>query len=147
MQVRALARLVTRRVALALAAAVTEYERRRPETDPAWFQYFDEAELSAEFGHCLRDLSRAKDAAAHAGRSVGASVGGRFAHSDFFATMVLADSCLAAGAGEAELACEVALGRTECQGADPVGTTRKLPAGILRASGRGRGSRRGPGLR
>ena len=108
MEARALARLGDAKACeQALAAAVTEYERRRPETDPAWFQYFDEAELSAEFGHCLRDLSRAKDAAAYAGRSVGASPDGRFARSDFFATMVLADSCLAAG--EAEQACETAL--------------------------------------
>jgi hypothetical protein len=108
MEARALARLGEARACdLALAAAVTEYERRRPEADPAWFQYFDEAELSAEFGHCLRDLSRAKDAAEHAGRSVGASTDGRFARSDFFATMVLADSYLAAG--EAEQACGTAL--------------------------------------
>ena len=108
MEARALARLGDARACdLALAAAVTEYERRRPEADPAWFQYFDEAELSAEFGHCLRDLSRAKDAAEHAGRSVGASPDGRFARSDFFATMVLADSYLAAG--EAEQACQTAL--------------------------------------
>jgi hypothetical protein len=108
MEARALARLGDAKACeLALAAAVTEYERRRPEADPAWFQYFDEAELSAEFGHCLRDLSRAKDAAEHAGRSVGASADGRFARSDFFSTMVLADSYLAAG--EAEQACGTAL--------------------------------------
>ena len=104
MEARALARLGEAKACdLALAAAVTEYERRRPEADPAWFQYFDEAELSAEFGHCLRDLDRAKDAAEHAGRSVGASTDGRFARSDFFATMVLADSYLAAGRGGAGL--------------------------------------------
>jgi len=68
---------------------------------------FDEAELSAEFGHCLRDLSRAKDAAQHAERIGGASPDGRFARSDFFATMVLADSYLATG--EAEQACGTAL--------------------------------------
>jgi hypothetical protein len=108
MEARALARLGEAKACdLALSAAVTQYERRRPEADPAWFQYFDEAELSAEFGHCLRDLSRAKDAAEHAGRSVGASADGRFARSDFFATMVLADSYLAAG--EAEQACQTAL--------------------------------------
>ena len=108
MEARALARLGEAKACeLALAAAVTQYELRKPEDDPAWFQYFDEAELSAEFGHCLRDLSRAKDAAEHAGRSVGASPDGRFARSDFFATMVLADSCLAAG--EAEQACQAAL--------------------------------------
>jgi hypothetical protein len=86
---------------------VTQYERRKPEADPSWFQYFDEAELSAEFGHCLRDLDRAKDAADHAGRSVGASGDGSFARSDFFATMVLADSYLAAG--DAEQACQAAM--------------------------------------
>jgi hypothetical protein len=108
MEARALARLGDAKGCdRALAAAVTEYERRKPEDDPYWFQYFDEAELSAEFGHCLRDLSRAKDAAEHAGRSVGASPDGRFARSDFFATMVLADSYLAAG--EAEQACATAL--------------------------------------
>ena len=86
---------------------MTACERRQPEADPPWFRYFDEAELSAEFGHCLRDHSRAKDAAEHAGRSVGASADGRFARSGFFATMVLAGSCLAAG--EAERACGTAL--------------------------------------
>jgi hypothetical protein len=108
MEARALARLGEAKACdLALAAAVTEYERRKPEADPGWFQYFDEAELSAEFGHCLRDLSRAKDATEYAGRSVGASPDGRYARSDFFATMVLADSYLAAG--EAEQACQTAL--------------------------------------
>jgi hypothetical protein len=108
MEARALARLGDAKSCdLALAAAVTEYERRNPEADPAWFQYFDEAELSAEFGHCLRDLSRARDATEYAGRSVGASPDGRYARSDFFATMVLADAHLAAG--EPEQACSTAL--------------------------------------
>jgi hypothetical protein len=108
MEARALARLGEAKACeLALAAAVREYERRKPEADPGWFQYFDEAELSAEFGHCLRDLNRARDAAEHAGRSVGAAADGRFARSDFFATMVLADSYLAAG--DAERACATAL--------------------------------------
>jgi hypothetical protein len=108
MEARALARLGEAKACdLALAAAVTEYERRKPQADPAWFQYFDEAELSAEFGHCLRDLSRAKEATEYAGRSVGASPDGRFARSDFFATMVLADSYLTSG--EAKQACETVL--------------------------------------
>jgi transcriptional regulator with XRE-family HTH domain len=102
MEARALARLGEAKACdLALAAAVTQYERRRPEADPAWFQYF------AELGHCLRDLNRAKGAAEHAGRSVGATADGSFARSDFFAIMVLADSYLAAG--EAEPACQAAL--------------------------------------
>jgi hypothetical protein len=108
MEARAMARLGEAKACeMSLAAAMTEYERRRPEDDPDWFQYFDEAELSAEFGHCLRDLGRSADAAEYAGRSVGATSDGRFARSDFFATMVLADAHLAAG--DAEQACATAL--------------------------------------
>jgi hypothetical protein len=81
----------------ALAEAVREFERRRPEDDPGWVRYFDETELAAEFGHCLRDLGRATDAAQYASRSVMAAVGAGFVRSDFFATMVLADAYLAAG--------------------------------------------------
>ncbi len=107
MEARALARLGDAKGCdQALAAAVTEHERRRPEDDPGWFQYFDEAELDAEFGHCLRDLGRADEAAQYAGRSVGIE-NGKFVRSDFFATMVLADSYLAAG--ETEQACDAAL--------------------------------------
>jgi hypothetical protein len=36
---------------------------------------FDEAELSAELGQCLRDLGRAEDAAQDAGRMTGAPLG------------------------------------------------------------------------
>jgi len=108
MEARALARLGDAKACdRALAEAVREYERRRPEDDPGWFQYFDEAELAAEFGHCLRDLSRVPDATEYASRSLGAAGNGTFARSDFFATMVLADAYL--GAGEAEQACATAL--------------------------------------
>jgi hypothetical protein len=108
MEARALARLGDAKACdRALAEAVRQFERRNPEDDPDWFQYFDEAELSAEFGHCLRDLRRAGDAAQYASRSVGAAGDGTFARSDFFATMVLADAYL--GAGELEPACETAL--------------------------------------
>ena len=108
MEARALARLGDGRGCdRALAEAVREYERRNPDDDPGWFQYFDEAELSAEFGHCLRDLNRAGDAAHYASRSVGAAGDGTFARSDFFATMVLADAYL--GTGEPEQACDTAL--------------------------------------
>ena len=49
LEARALARLGDAKACdRALAAAVTEYERRKPENDPYWFQYFNEAELSAE---------------------------------------------------------------------------------------------------
>ena len=67
MEARALARLGDARGCdRALAEAVREFERRRPEDDPAWIGYFDESELAAEFGHCMRDLGRAADAAEHA---------------------------------------------------------------------------------
>jgi hypothetical protein len=58
-------------------------------------------------GARLRDLSRAKDAAQYASRSTGTADGLVFARSDFFATMVLADACLAAG--EPEQACRTTL--------------------------------------
>jgi transcriptional regulator with XRE-family HTH domain len=108
MEARAFARLGDARACdRALAEAVSQFERRRPEDDPEWFQYFDEAELSAELGHCLRDLNRASDAALHAKR--GATAGSAsFGRSDFFATMVLADAYLAGG--EPEQACDTALG-------------------------------------
>jgi hypothetical protein len=63
--------------------------------------------LSAEFGHCLRDLGRAEDAADYASRSLAAVDETTFMRSDFFAMMVLADAYL--DAGEREQACSVAL--------------------------------------
>ena len=108
MEARALARLGDARGCdRALAEAVREFERRRPEDDPGWIRYFDETELAAEFGHCLRDLGRAADAAQYASRSVAAAGGAGFVRSDFFATMVLADAHLAAG--DLEQACATAL--------------------------------------
>ena len=134
MEARALARLGEAKACdLALAAAVTEYERRKPEDDPAWFQYFDEAELSAEFGHCLRDLGRAEGRRRARRAQRRRSPDGRFVRSDFFATMVLADSYLAAG--EAEQACQTRPGRAGSRGADPVRAVRELPAGIPRPPG------------
>ena len=121
MEARALARLGDARGCdRSLAEAVREFERRQPEEDPDWIKYFDEAELAAEFGHCLRDLGRAVDAAQYAGRSVGAADETGFARSDFFATMVLADAHLAAG--DLEQGCATAL--------------RALTAGELIRSGR-----------
>jgi hypothetical protein len=108
MEARALARLGDARGCdRALADAVREFERRTPDDDPAWIRYFDEAELAAEFGHCLRDLGRASDAVRYASRGVGAVDGAGFVRSDFFATMVLADAYLAAG--DLEQGCATAL--------------------------------------
>jgi len=108
MEARALARLGDARACdRALAEAVREFERRRPDDDPEWIRYFDEVELAAEFGHCLRDLGRAAAAARYAGRSVAAVDSAGFVRSDFFATMVLADAQLAGG--DLEQACGTAL--------------------------------------
>lgn len=107
MEARALARLGDAKGCdRALAEAVREFERRKPQDDPNWIQYFDESELSAEFGHCLRDLGRATDAAQYASRSL-VGVDQTFVRSDFFVTMVLADAHLAAG--DLEQACSVTL--------------------------------------
>ncbi len=105
MEARALARTGdARSCELALSEAVRAFERRNPDMDPAWIRYFDDAELAAEFGHCLRDLGRAVPATQYAVQSMGSSCGTR---SDFFATMVLADAHLRAG--DTEEACNVAL--------------------------------------
>ena len=85
---------------------MTEFERANPENDPAWMQYFNESELSAEFGHCMRDLGRASDAVRYADSSLKASEA-TFGRSDFFVSLVLADAHLAAG--DIEQACTVVL--------------------------------------
>lgn len=107
MEARALARIGDKSGCdQAMAGAVREFERRNPEDDPAdSFSYFDEAELAAELGHCNRDLGRSVDATAYASQSLGGN--GEQVRSDFFVTMVLADSYL--DQGEAEEACRVAL--------------------------------------
>jgi len=108
MEARALARLGDAKGCdRALAEAIREFERRKPEDDPGWIQYFDESELSAEFGHCLRDLGRATDAVQYASRSLIAVDETTFVRSDFFTMMVLADA--QADAGELEQACSIAL--------------------------------------
>lgn len=105
MEARAFAALGDRRAChLALSEAERIFERRNPRDDPNWFQYFDHAELEAEFGHCFRDLGDFSAAVGHARSGLDGSRGPR---SDFFVTMVLADSYL--GAGEIELACQTVL--------------------------------------
>jgi hypothetical protein len=109
MEARALARLGDAKGCdRALADAVREFERRNPENDPQWIQYFNEAELNAEFGHCFRDLGRAREAAQYAGQGFVASRDdGIIGRSDFFVAVVLADAHLAVG--EIEQACAVTL--------------------------------------
>ncbi|MFL6123258.1 XRE family transcriptional regulator [Actinophytocola sp.] len=112
MEARALARLGDAAACdEAMSGAVREFERRNTESDPAeWFAYFNDAELAAELGHCNRDLGRAVDASMYATQSLGPTPSG-YVRSDFFATMVLADSYLEQG--ELEEACRVALSALE----------------------------------
>lgn len=106
MEARALARLGDAKACgHALSEGMKEFEMAKPENDPAWIRYFNESEISAEFGHCMRDLGRAGDAIEHAGNGLGKS--GDFVRSDFFVSMVLADAHLSAG--DIEHACTVTL--------------------------------------
>jgi hypothetical protein len=106
MEARALARLGdAKSCARALSDSVTEFDRANPEDAPVWIRYFNESELSAEFGHCMRDLGRAPDAVQYADSSLKASEA--FGRSDFFVSLVLADAQLAAG--DAEQACSTVL--------------------------------------
>jgi transcriptional regulator with XRE-family HTH domain/tetratricopeptide (TPR) repeat protein len=107
MEARALARLGdAKSCSRALSESMTEFDRANPEDAPAWMQYFNDSELSAEFGHCMRDLGRASDAVQYADSSLKASEAA-FGRSDFFVSIVLADAQLAAG--DAEQACTIAL--------------------------------------
>jgi hypothetical protein len=104
MEARALARLGDAKACgHALSEGMREFERASPENAPEWIRYFNESELSAEFGHCMRDLGRAGDAIQHAGNGLGTS--GEFTRGDFFVSVVLADAHLAAG--DIEQACNV----------------------------------------
>lgn len=107
MEARALARLGdTKACELALSEGVREFERGSLENNPPWFQYFNDSELSAEFGHCMRDIGRSTDAVRYATDSLGTDDAG-FVRSDFFVSIVLADSHLKAG--DLEPACTAAL--------------------------------------
>jgi tetratricopeptide (TPR) repeat protein len=88
----------------ALSDAVRAFERRRPEDDPEWIAYFDDAELSAEFGHCFRDLGRPTDAIHYAKQALSSSS----PRSNFFVTMVLADAHVGRDGDIAE-ACRIAM--------------------------------------
>ncbi|MEH1125029.1 hypothetical protein [Micromonospora sp. CPCC 206061] len=54
----------------ALDQAENWFSRRIPENEPEWLQYFDAAELAAEFAHCYRDLGDAPRAIEYAGLAI-----------------------------------------------------------------------------
>lgn len=96
MEARALARLGDGRGCdLALAEAERKLSQRTADSDPPYIAYFDEVELAAEIGHCFRDLGRSVEATERgAGSIFGDGLNNR---SDFFATMVQAESYIIHG--------------------------------------------------
>lgn len=106
-EARALARMGdAKRCDEAMSAAVGAFERRGEGDGPEWIQYFDEAELAAELSHCNRDLGRATVATRYATQALGGASGDNI-RSDFFVTMVLADSYI--DQGEIAEGCRVAV--------------------------------------
>jgi transcriptional regulator with XRE-family HTH domain/tetratricopeptide (TPR) repeat protein len=89
----------------ALTAVERTFHAPQPGVDPEFISYFNEAELAAEMAHCFRDLGDAREAARHA--ALAAPSDGQYARSDFFVSMVLADSL--ADQGDPEQACHAAL--------------------------------------
>ncbi|MFI7598406.1 hypothetical protein [Actinoplanes sp. NPDC049681] len=87
----------------ALGNAVRIFERRRPGVDPGWIEYFDDAELSAEFGHCYRDIGQHAKAIDYAERAI-VGAAGVSPRSDFFVTMVKSSGLLASGDLEGSIA-------------------------------------------
>jgi hypothetical protein len=56
--------------ASALSAAEIALDQADRSSDPHWIGYFDEAYLSAKFGHCLRELNDHQNALPFAERSL-----------------------------------------------------------------------------
>lgn len=87
-----------------LVRAARAFERRDEGSDPTWFDYFDEAELNAELGHCFRDIGRPRDAVLHADQGLS----GTSVRSDFFVMLVKAKAYLSRSSSngvELEAAC------------------------------------------
>ncbi|MFD1661199.1 regulator [Streptomyces caeni] len=89
-----------------LVRAERALESARPGDEvPYWARFFDEAQLSDEFGHCHRDLQQYRAAVQHAERSLRLRAPG-FARSRLFCRVVLASARL--GLGELDTACQLA---------------------------------------
>lgn len=110
----------------ALSETVRIFERRQPGADPEWISYFDDAELSAEFSHCFRDIGRYADAVTYADRALAAS--GTSARSDFFVTMVQASGYL--GEGEVEQACQIVRTALDLGAQLKSATMRRVPSAV-----------------
>lgn len=88
----------------ALHQAELAFDRRKPEEEPDWLAYFDEAYLAAKFSHCFRDLGQGERAVGQARRSL--EMDGRFVRGRMFNLSLLAAGLLQCG--ELEEACTAA---------------------------------------
>jgi hypothetical protein len=89
--------------ARSLAIAETALDRADRTADPDWIGYFDEAYLSAKFGHCFKELRQPATAAKFAERSL--DMDGSYVRGRSFNLLLLATAH--AQAGEVEAACSV----------------------------------------
>jgi transcriptional regulator with XRE-family HTH domain len=92
-----------RACAASLATAEQALDRADRSRDPQWIAYFDEAYMSAKFGHCFRELGEAKQAERFAARSL--HMDGRYVRGRAFNLALLATAH--AQQGEPERACAV----------------------------------------
>lgn len=90
-----------RQTTLALGEAERIFDQANPADAPQWISYFDEAYLSAKFGHCFRELGRPDPGRKFALRSL--NMDGSYVRGMLFNTVLLA--ALEAQAGEVEQAC------------------------------------------
>lgn len=90
-----------RQTTLALGEAERIFDRANPSDAPLWISYFDEAYLSAKFGHCFRELGQPEPGRKFALRSL--DMDGTYVRGMLFNTVLLA--ALEAQAGEVEQAC------------------------------------------
>ncbi|WP_424536095.1 hypothetical protein ACOZ38_39885 [Sphaerisporangium viridialbum] len=76
--------------ALALHEADLAFDRRRPDEEPEWIRYFDEAYLAAKYAHCFRDLGDGAQAVRYARRSL--DMDGRYVRGRMFNLSLLASA-------------------------------------------------------
>ncbi|MFG2076038.1 hypothetical protein SAMN05421874_13242 [Nonomuraea maritima] len=84
-----------------LNAAERAFAARKPDKEPPWLSYFDEAYLSAKFAHCFRDLGDGRRTVEQARRSL--DMDGRYVRGRMFNLSLLAAGLLQCG--ELEEAC------------------------------------------
>ena len=89
--------------ARALHEADLAFDQRRPEDDPEWIRYFDEAYLAAKYAQCFRDLRDGPQAVRYARRSL--DMDGRYVRGRMFNLSLLASAH--ALCGDVEEACQV----------------------------------------